>query len=189
MVFYCIILFFIDVFSMQFQGIPFFPCKPKHTISNQGAIIFLLVGYTLLIWFHVVWVFACISFFPCFHCTTRFSLIFSLFPFHLLNFDLFIYLVLPIHNYLPKSNSPNCCSWNATYECLLGTNKRFPQPIPLSVSHLQNYCFFQIFLILGIRVNSTLLTYWLDQSKNWQEMVDFLVDIWEQEGLYDWECW
>ncbi|KAM7508190.1 hypothetical protein LguiA_018643 [Lonicera macranthoides] len=40
-------------------------------------------------------------------------------------------------------------SWNATYECLLGTNKRFPQPIPLS------------------------------------EMVDFLVDIWEQEGLYD----
>ncbi|XP_071908697.1 uncharacterized protein [Coffea arabica] len=40
-------------------------------------------------------------------------------------------------------------SWNASYESLLGTNKRFPQPIPLS------------------------------------EMVDFLVDIWEQEGLYD----
>ncbi|XP_058074441.1 uncharacterized protein LOC131223148 isoform X2 [Magnolia sinica] len=40
-------------------------------------------------------------------------------------------------------------SWNATYEGLLGTNKLFPQPIPLS------------------------------------EMVDFLVDIWEQEGLYD----
>jgi hypothetical protein len=40
-------------------------------------------------------------------------------------------------------------SWNATYECLLGTNKRFPQPIPLP------------------------------------EMIEFLVDIWEQEGLYD----
>uniref|UniRef100_A0A1D1XII7 Germin-like protein subfamily 1 member 15 n=1 Tax=Anthurium amnicola TaxID=1678845 RepID=A0A1D1XII7_9ARAE len=40
-------------------------------------------------------------------------------------------------------------SWNATYDSLLGTNKPFPQPIPLS------------------------------------EMVDFLVDIWEQEGMYD----
>ncbi|KAK7255239.1 hypothetical protein RIF29_28645 [Crotalaria pallida] len=40
-------------------------------------------------------------------------------------------------------------SWNATYESLLGSNKPFRQPIPLS------------------------------------EMVDFLVDIWEQEGLYD----
>lgn len=40
-------------------------------------------------------------------------------------------------------------SCNATYENLLGTNKSFSQPIPLS------------------------------------EMVDFLVDVWEQEGLYD----
>ncbi|XP_065848903.1 uncharacterized protein [Euphorbia lathyris] len=40
-------------------------------------------------------------------------------------------------------------SWNASYETLLGTSKRFPQPIPLP------------------------------------EMVDFLVDIWEQEGFYD----
>ncbi|RRT63977.1 hypothetical protein BHE74_00013718 [Ensete ventricosum] len=40
-------------------------------------------------------------------------------------------------------------SWNATYDSLLGSNKPFPQPIPLA------------------------------------EMVDFLVDIWEQEGLYD----
>ncbi|XP_019189630.1 PREDICTED: uncharacterized protein LOC109184044 isoform X2 [Ipomoea nil] len=40
-------------------------------------------------------------------------------------------------------------NWNATYDSLLGNNKRFPHPIPLS------------------------------------EMVDFLVDIWEQEGLYD----
>ncbi|KAK4274436.1 hypothetical protein QN277_017655 [Acacia crassicarpa] len=40
-------------------------------------------------------------------------------------------------------------SGNATYENLLGTNKPFPQPIPLG------------------------------------EMVDFLVDVWEQDGLYD----
>ncbi|BBN68670.1 hypothetical protein Prudu_522S000300 [Prunus dulcis] len=40
-------------------------------------------------------------------------------------------------------------SWNASYESLLGSNKPFPQPIPLP------------------------------------EMVDFLVDVWEQEGLYD----
>ncbi|XP_042951168.1 uncharacterized protein LOC122283638 isoform X1 [Carya illinoinensis] len=40
-------------------------------------------------------------------------------------------------------------SWNASYESLLGSNKPFPQSIPLV------------------------------------EMVDFLVDIWEQEGLYD----
>ncbi|KAJ7966180.1 DUF4050 family protein [Quillaja saponaria] len=39
-------------------------------------------------------------------------------------------------------------SWNATYESLLGNNKRFAQPIPLA------------------------------------EMIDFLVDIWEQDGLY-----
>ncbi|XP_065867116.1 uncharacterized protein [Euphorbia lathyris] len=40
-------------------------------------------------------------------------------------------------------------NWNATYDNLLGSNKPFPQPIPLS------------------------------------EMVDFLVDVWEQEGMYD----
>ncbi|KAF9614965.1 hypothetical protein IFM89_021395, partial [Coptis chinensis] len=40
-------------------------------------------------------------------------------------------------------------SWNATYESLLGTNKPFSQPIPLS------------------------------------EVVDFLVDVWEQDGMYD----
>ncbi|PIN09813.1 hypothetical protein CDL12_17599 [Handroanthus impetiginosus] len=47
-----------------------------------------------------------------------------------------------------KVQEPVLC-WNATYENLLGTSKRFPQPVPLS------------------------------------EMVDFLVDIWDQEGLYD----
>ncbi|XP_022858043.1 uncharacterized protein LOC111378970 isoform X2 [Olea europaea var. sylvestris] len=39
--------------------------------------------------------------------------------------------------------------WNATYDSLLGSNKRFSKPVPLG------------------------------------EMVDFLVDIWEQEGMYD----
>ncbi|KAK6912211.1 protein of unknown function DUF4050, partial [Dillenia turbinata] len=41
------------------------------------------------------------------------------------------------------------CSWNATYESLLGSNKPFPQAIPLG------------------------------------EMIDFLVNNWEQEGMYD----
>ncbi|KAJ4789270.1 zinc finger protein [Rhynchospora pubera] len=51
----------------------------------------------------------------------------------------------------PSSHHPKepKLSWSATYESLLGTNKPFPQPIPLS------------------------------------EMVDFLVDVWEQEGMYD----
>ncbi|KAL7093511.1 hypothetical protein ACP275_11G044600 [Erythranthe tilingii] len=40
-------------------------------------------------------------------------------------------------------------NWNANYENLLGTSKRFAEPVPLS------------------------------------EMVDFLVDIWDQEGLYE----
>ncbi|KAI4379271.1 hypothetical protein MLD38_005590 [Melastoma candidum] len=40
-------------------------------------------------------------------------------------------------------------NWNVTYESLLGTDKPFPRPVPLS------------------------------------EMVDFLVDTWDQEGLYD----
>ena len=41
-------------------------------------------------------------------------------------------------------------NWNAaSYDSLLGSNKLFPQPIPLN------------------------------------EMVDFLVEIWEQDGLYD----
>ncbi|EYU20265.1 hypothetical protein ABFS82_01G004800 [Erythranthe guttata] len=47
-----------------------------------------------------------------------------------------------------KTQEPKL-SWNATYESLLGTNKPFPNPIPLP------------------------------------EMVDFLIDVWEQEGLYD----
>ncbi|XP_031504910.1 uncharacterized protein LOC116267381 isoform X2 [Nymphaea colorata] len=48
----------------------------------------------------------------------------------------------------PQVREPRL-SWNATYDSLLGTNKPFPQPIPLS------------------------------------EMVDFLVDVWEAEGMYD----
>uniref|UniRef100_A0A7N0VIN4 Gag1-like clamp domain-containing protein n=1 Tax=Kalanchoe fedtschenkoi TaxID=63787 RepID=A0A7N0VIN4_KALFE len=40
-------------------------------------------------------------------------------------------------------------SWDATYDSLLGSDKPFPQAVPLS------------------------------------EMVDFLVDVWEQDGLYD----
>ncbi|XP_010459057.1 PREDICTED: uncharacterized protein LOC104740221 isoform X1 [Camelina sativa] len=51
---------------------------------------------------------------------------------------------------LPDRNQGAKLNWNAaSYDNLLGSNKLFPQPIPLT------------------------------------EMVDFLVDVWEQEGLYD----
>ncbi|KAJ9184025.1 hypothetical protein P3X46_007809 [Hevea brasiliensis] len=58
--------------------------------------------------------------------------------------------------WLANKRSPNraqvqepAIRWNATYESLLGSNKPFPRPIPLT------------------------------------EMVDFLVDVWREEGLYD----
>lgn len=78
--------------------------------------------------------------------------------------------------------NPLClCSWNATYESLLATNKAFPQPVPLPVSFLWTRLFPQLLLL---ERDSTL--FWLFTEFKWQEMVDFLVDVWEQEGLYDW---
>lgn len=65
-------------------------------------------------------------------------------------------------------------SFDASYETLLGTNKPFPQPIPLSVSLAELVAWLVLSLLL---VDSIHL--------NFQEMVDFLVDVWEQEGLYD----
>lgn len=44
----------------------------------------------------------------------------------------FYSVFIAVHVYF--SNLPCSCSWNATYESLLGTNKRFYKPIPLSVS-------------------------------------------------------
>nr|GMD81575.1 uncharacterized protein LOC109184044 isoform X1 [Ipomoea batatas] len=77
-------------------------------------------------------------------------------------------------------------NWNATYENLLGTNKRFPHPIPLSVSSLCNqsptYAYVSIFSVSMI---STSMSELIKMLRRRQEMVDFLVDIWEQEGLYD----
>ncbi|XP_052198410.1 uncharacterized protein LOC127805694 [Diospyros lotus] len=48
-----------------------------------------------------------------------------------------------------RTCKPRLSSWNVTYETLLGTNRRYSRPIPLS------------------------------------EMVEYLVDIWEHDGLYD----
>jgi hypothetical protein len=46
------------------------------------------------------------------------------------------------------------CSWNATYESLLGTREPFPQPIPLSVSLLCNLLillyFVGVFLLISL---------------------------------------
>ncbi|KAI8529457.1 hypothetical protein RHMOL_Rhmol12G0226200 [Rhododendron molle] len=71
-------------------------------------------------------------------------------------------------------------SWNATYESLLGSNKPFSQRIPLSVSFfLFGEEFFQSGLITLL--GNALCIF----GCNEQEMIDFLSDIWEQEGLYD----
>ncbi|KAK2978930.1 hypothetical protein RJ640_021129 [Escallonia rubra] len=67
-----------------------------------------------------------------------------------------------IESCLSRSGVPG--SWNATYESLLGTSKPFPQRIPLPVS---------LRLDLGTLI---------------KEMVDFLVDIWKQEGFYDYDA-
>lgn len=80
---------------------------------------------------------------------------------------------------LIKKNS-GFCSWNATYESLLGSNKPFSQRIPLSVSFfLFGEEFFQSGLITLL--GNALCIF----GCNEQEMIDFLADIWEQEGLYD----
>ncbi|PPR97686.1 hypothetical protein GOBAR_AA22985 [Gossypium barbadense] len=57
-------------------------------------------------------------------------------------------------------------NWNATYESLLGSNKLFPQPVPLCENALE----------LSLACMSIVAI---------AEMIDFLVDVWEQEGLYD----
>ena len=72
------------------------------------------------------------------------------------------------------------CSWNATYENLLGTNKPLPQPIPLSVSLLGCGGFGPCY---SSRMKQPFPDFAFDF--NLQEMVDFLVDAWDQEGLYD----
>jgi hypothetical protein len=74
------------------------------------------------------------------------------------------------------------CSWNATYESLLGSTKIFAQPIPLGVrsrAKLHTVSLFRIYL-----PQNNIFTC-LCSVLQWQEMVDFLVDGWEQEGLYD----
>jgi hypothetical protein len=74
------------------------------------------------------------------------------------------------------------CSWNATYESLLGSTKIFAQPIPLGVrsrAKLHTVSLFRTYL-----PQNNIFTC-LCSVLQWQEMVDFLVDGWEQEGLYD----
>lgn len=71
------------------------------------------------------------------------------------------------------------CSWNAaSYDNLLGSNKLFPQPIPLNVSVLKSNS-------LALRENLGGVIVLLATDAKKQEMVDFLVEVWEQDGLYD----
>ncbi|KAJ0031679.1 hypothetical protein Pint_13010 [Pistacia integerrima] len=70
------------------------------------------------------------------------------------------------HSWEPKS------SWPATYESLLGSRNPFPRPIPLNVE-------------LNISPLRKGDRYIKPLSRKEPEMVDFLVDVWEHEGLYD----
>lgn len=72
------------------------------------------------------------------------------------------------------------CSWNSTYESLLLNNKPFRQPIPLSVCHelsYQDVWFYHWYSQTSLS-NTPILSLF-------QEMIEFLVDVWEQEGMYD----
>ncbi|XWS11802.1 hypothetical protein CRYUN_Cryun37aG0032000 [Craigia yunnanensis] len=70
-------------------------------------------------------------------------------PSEFVNHDKFSVLKLYCTHCLSMVKQLWLSSWNATYESLLGSNKPFPQPIPLA------------------------------------EIIDFLVDVREQEGFYD----
>jgi hypothetical protein len=99
---------------------------------------------------------------------------------------------------------PGHCSWNATYESLLGSTKPFAQQIPLpvryreSISHLSIQILFflehegelRIFILRRTHSNSSYVKLCIYlcirfPPSHYQEMVDFLVNSWEQEGLYD----
>lgn len=116
--------------------------------------------------------------------------------------------------FLHMFNILSLCSWPATYESLLGTKHTFPRPIPLSVSFCARWCFtnFITYIYLfssngllslprytfcqGFKASGNFFSKKLhvkpaaclpaNRKFNWQEMVDFLVDVWEHEGLYDW---
>ncbi len=62
---------------------------------------------------------------------------------------------------------PLCfCSWNATYDSLLTTNKPFPQPIPLPVSCNRQRLF--PLLLLLIHTSTTFLTIsWILNDRRW----------------------
>jgi hypothetical protein len=77
---------------------------------------------------------------------------------------------------------PVDCSWNATYESLLGSTKIFAQPIPLGVRSRASLHISSCSFASMSRKTRCLL---VCSVFHWQEMVDFLVDGWEQEGLYD----
>lgn len=53
-------------------------------------------------------------------------------------------------SYLFLSDLLCLCSWNATYESLLGTRQPFPQPIPLPVSLLCNLVILLLFFFWSI---------------------------------------
>ena len=69
--------------------------------------------------------------------------------------------------------------WQSTFN-----QKAFPTAHPPSCK-LKETRSFPLLLLLIQDSTQFLTIYWIFK---WQEMVEFLVDIWDQEGLYDWAC-
>lgn len=88
--------------------------------------------------------------------------------------DSFFKISFPFKN---DTTMVSFCSWTTSYEDLLCSTEPFKQPIPLAVSSVRGFhwCFY-----VSTEVDEVILV-WLGL----QEMVDFLVDIWNEEGLYD----
>lgn len=58
-----------------------------------------------------------------------------------------------------------CCSWNATYESLLGTRQPFPKPIPLSVSAV--YIYGSLLGFLRWECKNYKLIIWFSKNRKW----------------------
>lgn len=69
--------------------------------------------------------------------------------------------------------------WQSTFN-----QKAFPTAHPPSCK-LKETRLLPLLLLLIQDSTQFLTIYWIFK---WQEMVEFLVDIWDQEGLYDWAC-
>ncbi|XP_039031485.1 uncharacterized protein LOC120166250 isoform X2 [Hibiscus syriacus] len=76
--------------------------------------------------------------------------------------------------------SPLSCNWNVLYHSLHANTKPFSHPVPLSVSLRCQPNGFGLKTMIHPCIVTPILVW-----AHWQELVDFLDEVWEQEGLYD----